>query len=457
MWLALSLARRGLRGGVRGLLPVILCLALGVAAIAAVGSLRAATQSGLAGNGRRLLCGDVAIGTGAEPPPAALRAWLAARGARMATTVEMRTLLVAPSGARQLISLRAVGPDWPLLGAPRLRPALKLAPALGRRDGRFGLLVAPLALSRLGLRPGGTARIGTETFALRAALDSTPDLVAGSALFGAPALIAAAALPRTGLVVPGAIVSYTMVAALPDPARGAALRAALRARFAAQGWRIRGPAEAAPGASRFIVLTSRFMTLVGLTALLMGGIGVANGVGAWLAARAETLAILRCLGAPSRLVFAVCLAQVAALAAAGIALGVAVGALVPVLAGRLLESVLPVPVTAGIYPAPLALAAAYGALTAGAFALWPLARAAEVPGAALFRGAALGAGSGGLEPKGLEPKGLKPEGGVSAGSGGFGRAPWLRWRLGASTRAMPRLTRLVLAVNAAVAAALVAL
>ena len=393
MHLALSLARRGLRGFGRGLLPVVLCLALGVAAIAAVGSLRAATEAGLAANGRRLLGGDIAVGTGAEPPPAALRAWLAARGARMATTLQLRTLLVAPSGERQLISLRAVGPDWPLLGTPTLRPAQPLAEALARRDGRYGLLAAPLALARLGLRPGDSARLGTATFTLRAALVSTPDLVSGPAIFGAPALIAAAALPGTGLVVPGAIVSYTLRAALPDPAAGPAVRAALAARFAAQGWRIRGPAEAAPGAARFITLTSRFMALVGLTALLMGGIGVAGGVEAWLAARAETLAILRCLGASARLVFAVCLLQVAALASVGIALGLAAGALVPVLAGRWLAGVLPVPVVSGVFPGPLALAAAYGALTAGAFALGPLGRAAQVPGAALFRGAAVGDGA----------------------------------------------------------------
>ena len=393
---ALSFARRGLRGGLGGLGAVVLSLALGVGAIAAVGSLRAAAEAGLAANGRRLLGGDVAIGTGAEAPPAALRAWLAARGARMTTTQELRTLLVAPSGARQLITLRAVGKHWPLLGHADLRPAIPLGQALGRRDGTFGVLVGPVTLGRLGLRPGDQARLGTAPFAIRTRLMGTPDLIAGPALFGAPALIAAAALPGTGLVVPGAIVSDTLLAVVPDPGQRAALRAALRRHFAAQGWRIRGPAEAAPGANRFISLTARFMTLVGLTALLMGGIGVANGVDAWLAARAETLAILRCLGASARLVFAVCLLQVAVLATGGIVLGLAIGALGPVLASRWLGGILPIPLAIGVYPAPLALAAAYGALTAGAFALWPLGRAALAPGAALFRGAALGAGVAGV-------------------------------------------------------------
>ncbi|MBN8871711.1 MAG: FtsX-like permease family protein, partial [Rhodospirillales bacterium] len=130
-----------------------------------------------------------------------------------------------------------------------------------------------------------------------------------------------------------------------------------------------------------------FLTLVGLTSLLMGGTGVANGVRAWLDARTRSIATLRCLGAPARLIFAVCLIQVLVLAAAGIALGLVVGAALPIAAGALLKDVLPVPPVPGLYPGPLLAAAVYGLLTALAFALWPLGRAARIPGAALFRDA----------------------------------------------------------------------
>ena len=108
----------------------------------------------------------------------------------------------------------------------------------------------------------------------------------------------------------------------------------IREKFPGQGWRIRDPSDAAPGVSRFIDQTALFLTLVGLTSLLVGGIGVANGVRAWLDARARTIATLRCLGAPVRLVFAVCLIQVLVLAAGGIVLGVAAGAALPLIGCR---------------------------------------------------------------------------------------------------------------------------
>ncbi len=157
--------------------------------------------------------------------------------------------------------------------------------------------------------------------------------------------------------------------------------------FPDRGWRIRGPSDAAPGVTRFIDQTSLFMTLVGLTSLLVGGIGVANGVRAWLDARARTIATLRCLGASSGLVLAVCLIQVLALAICGIVVGLLAGALAPIALAAWLKDVLPVPPALGLYPGPLLLAACYGLLTALAFSLWPLGRAARIPGAALFRDA----------------------------------------------------------------------
>ncbi len=159
-------AWRDLRGGVRGLRIVLACLALGVAAIAAVGSLRAAVDRGLATEGRRLLGGDIAIEGGAQPLPPALRTWLEARGGRISAIVLMRSLLVAASGERQLIELKVVDPAYPLVGVPVLDPAMPLAQALGG-----GLVADPLVLQRLRLHPGDIVRLGEASFVLRAALD----------------------------------------------------------------------------------------------------------------------------------------------------------------------------------------------------------------------------------------------------------------------------------------------
>jgi putative ABC transport system permease protein len=387
--LAWRLALRDLRGGVRGIRVVLACLALGVAAIAAVGSLRAAVDAGLAQNGAALLGGDLAIDGGAQPLPDALLPWLTGRGAKVSKIVTMRSLLVAPSGARQLIELKAVDAAYPLVGAAVLDPAIPLNRAL---DG--GVAADPLVLARLHLHAGDTVRIGTASFVLRAALTSEPDHANGLAILGPRVLIAESALPSTGLVQTGSLLNYEWRLLLPQGTDPKALTAALRAAFPESGWRIRDATEAAPGVARAVDQTSLFLSLVGLCSLLVGGIGVATGVRAWMEARARTVATLRCLGAGSGLILQIFLLQVGLLCAAGIVIGVAVGAALPVVGLWLFGDLLPVPASAGLYPGPLALAALYGALTAGAFALWPLARAAQIPGAALFRDALLPAGRG---------------------------------------------------------------
>ena len=396
--IALRFARRELRGGVRGLRIVLACLALGVGAIAAVGSLREGIERGLATEGRRILGGDLEIQSGAQPLPDALRDWLRARGGQVSDVVQMRSMLVASppgaggpdsgSGERQLVELKAVDGAYPLVGAAAVS-AGPLQDVLAERDGVAGLVAEQVVLDRLGVQPGALLRLGRSTVQLRGVLQSEPDRVATPTIFGPRAMIAAAALPATELVQPGSLLNYDLRVVLPPGTDPAATAAALRAAFPEGGWRIRNASEAAPGVARFIDQTSLFMTLVGLTALLVGGIGVATGVRAWLEARARTIATLRCLGASTRTIFSVFLIQVLALSAAGVLIGVAVGAVLPVVAVALFGDALPVPPQAGLYPRSLALAAAYGLLTAGAFALWPLARASQIPGAALFRDALL--------------------------------------------------------------------
>jgi putative ABC transport system permease protein len=395
MILALTIARRELRGGVRGLWIVLLCLALGVGVIAAVGTLRSAVDAGLAADGRALLGGDLEIDGGAQPLPGQLRDWLHARGTALSEVTQMRSMLVAPSGERQLVELKAVDAKWPLVGEATLEPSGTLGNALGQHDDKYGLLAEQLVLDRLGLHPGDAVRLGTATFRVAGTLTHEPDRVATASILGPRVLISADALPATGLIAPGAMVRYAIRVTSQDPAR---LARDIRSEFPNQGWRIRDPSDAAPGVSRFIDQTALFLTLVGLCSLLVGGIGVANGVRAWLDARAHTIAILRCLGASARLVFAVCLIQVLTLSAGGIALGVVAGAIVPLVGARFLAPILPVPPVLGLYPGPLLLAAVYGLLIALCFALWPLGRAARIPGGALFRD--------GLVPEATQPSAI---------------------------------------------------
>ena len=384
--IAFRFAARELRGGVRGLRIVLACLALGVAAIAAVGSLREGIEAGLASDWRALLGGDLEVQGGAQPLPDTLRDWVRQRGGVVSDIVQMRSMLIAANGERQLVELKAVDSRYPLVGAADIGGG-DLQNVLAAKDGVPGLVVDPVILDRLKIAPGALVKLGRASFALRGTLTHEPDRVAAPTILGPRAMIAMPALAATGLVQPGSLFNDDLRVALPPGTDPAATAAALRAAFPSQGWRIRQAADAAPGVDRFVDQIGLFLTLVGLTALLVGGIGVSTGVRAWLEARATSIATLRCLGAGSRLIFSVYLLQVLALSVLGIVIGVVAGAGLTAAGVAVFGDALPVPPRMGLYPFSLALAALYGLLTAGAFALWPLARAAQIPGAALFRAA----------------------------------------------------------------------
>jgi len=382
--LGFKLARRELRGGVKGLRIVLACLALGVAAIAAVGTLRTGIDAGLQADGARILGGDLEIRAGYQPAEPEALAWVRARGGVISEVALLRAMLIAPNGERTLVELKAADSLYPLYGALMLEPAQALAGAM--------LVAESSVADRLGLSPGDQVRLGEAMIRFAGRITEEPDRVATPTVFGPRAIIPLDLLPATGLLQPGSMITHEYRIRLPEGISAKAFGAELQAAFPAAHWRIRRADQAEPGVNRFLDRAASFLTLAGLTALLVGGIGVATGVRAWLDARARTIATLRCMGAPTAAIFSAYLIQVLALSMLGIVIGLAAGWGLTLLAATALSGSLPVPARIAFYPAPLALAALYGLLTALTFALWPLGRAGRIPGAALFRDV-LGAGS----------------------------------------------------------------
>ncbi|MDB5415111.1 MAG: glycosyl transferase family 1 [Rubritepida sp.] len=381
--LGLTLARRELRGGVKGLRIVLACLALGVAAIAAVGTLRAGIEAGLQADGARILGGDLEIRAGGQPVDATALDWVRARGGTISEVALLRAMLVASSGERTLVELKAADALYPLYGTLGLEPAVPMTGAVVVAD--------PSVAERLNISPGDRLRLGEATLTFAASIADEPDRVATPTVFGPRAIIPFDQLQATALVQPGSMITYEYRIRLPAGVTARGFAAELATAFPSASWRVRRADQAEPGVNRFLDRAASFLTLAGLTALLVGGIGVATGVRAWLEARAQTIATLRCMGAPTAAIFSAYLFQVLALSVLGIGIGLVAGWGLTLVAAQALGAALPIPPRIAIYPAPLALAALYGILTALSFALWPLGRAGRIPGAALFRDV-LGAG-----------------------------------------------------------------
>jgi putative ABC transport system permease protein len=384
---SLRLALREMRGGIKGFRVFVICLALGVGAIAAVGSISAAVRAGLDADAQRILGGDVSLRMVHREITADQQSWLDETGT-LSRTALMRSMAHAPDrDQRSLIELKAIDGLYPLFGAMAFSPEMAISQALEQRGDVWGAAVEQGLLDRLTLAIGQTVRVGDATFEIRAVIKSEPDRLGGARLLnlGPRFMISDAALADTGLVRPGSLVRYLYrLRLLPDALIGE-WRSAVTEAFPKAGWRIRDRSDASPSVRRFVDRTTLFLTMLGLTALLIGGVGVGNSVRHYLSRKTATLATLKCLGASSRTLFRVYLIQISTMSAIGILAGIVVGALAPVLLVAALGDSLPVEARIGFYPLPLAVAAAFGALAALAFSLCPLGRACEVTPATLFR------------------------------------------------------------------------
>lgn len=386
---AWRLARRELRGGLQGFRIFLLCLALGVGAIAAVGSVRAAIEAGLAREGAALLGGDAELRFTYRFADAEERGWMDDQTAMVSEIVDFRSMAVTGEGLeaeRALTQVKGIDGNWPLIGAAVFDPPMPVAEVLAGQDGLPGGAMDRILAERLGLSQGDTFRLGVQEFALMAVLEREPDGVTAQFGFGPRTLVATEALAQSQLLGAGTLFDVAYRVILHEGDSITRLQSAAQARFEGAGVRFRDASRGAPGVTRFVERISAFLVLVGLAGLAVGGVGVSAAVRAYLDGKTPVIATLKTLGAEGLVIFATYFLQIGVLTALGILAGLLLGAGVPLLAAPLLEAQLPVPIAAGIHPAPLGEAALYGALTALVFTLWPLARVEQVRAAALFRG-----------------------------------------------------------------------
>ncbi|WP_201834391.1 ABC transporter permease [Microvirga zambiensis] len=388
MPLLLRLAFRELRGGLTGFGIFLACIALGVAAIASVSSLSRSLTEGITREGRRILGGDMAFSLLQREAAGPERAFLETKG-RVAVIATMRAMAVAGEKGSGLVEMKAVDGGYPTIGTLETDPQLAPADLFAERNGAFGAAVDPALLARLDLKVGDRVTVGAANVELRARLDSEPDKIADGIGFGPRLLLSQEALKATGLVQPGSLVRWTYRLTLPPSLSTeeglTQIQTEANHLLPEAGWNIRTRLNADPRFARNIERFTQFLTLVGLTALLVGGVGVANAVRGFVDRKRASIATLKSLGAPGGQVVMLYLTQVMLIALVGIGIGLAFGAALPFVITAFFGHLLPIPIQPTLAWSELGIALLYGALTALVFAIAPLGRAHDVPVSGLFR------------------------------------------------------------------------
>jgi putative ABC transport system permease protein len=381
-WLVIAL--REFKGSAGRLLFFAACLSVGVAAVVAVEGLSRALDEGIQGQAKQLLAADLAISSRRPIPVDMVTAVEAMADARWTRKSELPSVVSVPSGndapgSSLLCELKAVGVGYPFYGELETDPPGPISGVLEPQT----VLVDPELLTRLGIGIGHDLRIGESIFEIAGTVITEPDRLGGSFAIGPRVLLSTEGLARSGLTGVGSRVEYNILVQLgSDAGQDEVLAAAETLRSVNKDSafvRVETYVEAQPNLRRGLDRVGHFLGLVALVSLLVGGIGVAQAVRAWLAGRLDAIAVLRAIGMRPREVFGLFLGQTVVLALAGSTGGALIGSLVAKAVPGLMADLLPVTVQVGWQPEAIMRGIALGIGVAVLFGLRPLIDVLRVP------------------------------------------------------------------------------
>ena len=380
------------RGSRSKLVFFVACLAIGVAAVVAVAGFCEGLDRGVRAEARQLLAADLAV-RGQRPIPDELKAAVdQVPGARRTDVLEMLTLVATPryedvpaqgsspaqEARSQLVELKSIDGHYPFYGNLEIEPRRDLNDLLDAHSA----VAAPELLAKLRVRVGDEIRIGGENFRVTGTVSSEPDRIAGAFSMGPRVFLSAAGLERAGLEQFGSRIRYRTLVALPPehPASIDEVATQLRTHLSAdRRHRIETFSEAQPSLRQGLRRMESYLGLAALLSLLIGGVGVAQTVRAWLAGRMDAIAVLKCMGYRPREVLWLYLGQAAVLGLVSSLLGIGLGVGLQVVVARVLAGVLPVEHLEFWQPWALARGLLLGLGVGILFSLPPLMSARRVP------------------------------------------------------------------------------
>jgi putative ABC transport system permease protein len=366
----LGLAWRESRSTRRKLLLYMSSISLGVAALVAIDSFAGNITRSVREQSRALIGGDIvfSVRNGWTPASDSLLAEFAARGATITKQTAFASMAYAPrTNATRLAQVRAVGEAYPLYGTITTRPAGQWARL---HEGRH-VLLDPSLMIGLDARVGDTISLGYQTFEIIGALDQVPGNPGIASAMAPRLFMSEQHMSSTGLLITGSRGEYDAYAKLSSGNPDEMVKS-LRSRLDSAQLRARTIRQQEANLTEDITDMSNFLGLVGIIALLLGGVGVASGVNAWVMRKIDTVAILRCLGATTRQVMTIYISQAVVMGLLGAAIGATLGIIIQFLLPGVLGDVLPVDVSVRLEPRAIAMGMLLGLWIALAFALRPL-------------------------------------------------------------------------------------
>lgn len=366
-----SLAWRESRFARKRLFLFLSAISLGVAALVAVQGFAANMRMEIRNQARAMLGADVALSArqpfGIEAE--ALLDSLAASGVEVVRATSFASMVLHEgTGGTRLVQVRAPDPGFPFYGTILTEPEGAWETF---HEGR-NMIVDPGLLLALDAEVGDSVSLGATRFRIGGTLERIPGDIEIASSFAPRVFIPSGALPETGLTGFGARIEYDAYLRIPEPELAAAFVGDHRDTWRSDRVRARTVEDQRQSMEEAIGRMSDFLGLTGVFALLLGGIGVASAMTAYMARKADAVAVLRCLGATARQIVGIYLIQAGVLGFAGALAGVVLGGAVQWALPRLFAGLLPVDVPIHLDGIAAVTGIIVGVWAAVVFALLPL-------------------------------------------------------------------------------------
>jgi len=380
------MAWRELRASPRQLGLLMAPITIGLAAVVAVQSFGDDLRSSVRRQSRALLGADLVLRSGtplSERAEALLEELTRAAGqddVALARVTSFAAMAFVPGGAgARLVQVAAIEDGYPFYGAPETEPPGEWS-LFGDRA-----IVGPTLLAALGAQLGDGLALGEGRFQVEATVLNFPGDLGVRTAFGPRVFIPAKRLDETGLLGFGSRARHEVFLKLPQTVEPELLAERFRASLAAERVSLRTVTDDQRRLDRVLGRMTRFLGVVGLCALLLGGVGVASGVHVFVQRKRSTVAVLRCLGATAGQTLAVYLFQATAIGLVGSLAGVALGLAMQRLLPGVVEGFLPVDVVPQLSWKAVGAGVGIGLWVSAAFALLPLLTVRRVPPLAVLR------------------------------------------------------------------------
>jgi putative ABC transport system permease protein len=376
-------AWRDFRGSIRHFRLVLICLVISIASITAVQVTGHSIFQAIARNAQTILGGDWVVRQLYAPVGDAERDWLRDQGARLVETIEMRAMLSRPdTHDSTLVELKAVDRGYPVYGAVSVLPQGQDFHVLLDQ----GLVLDPALAERLQIDIGDHVQLGTYIFKVAGFITHEPDRAGGGRFGLAPRVfVASHRIASTGLMQQGSMINYDLRVAWPHLTALKQKQTQFEETFKDATWRLTDTEKASPQIQRFVNNLVQFLTLIGLFSLLIGGIGVGNGMRAYLQTRMTHIAVFKAIGMHLNHIRQIYIWQISMIALLGTLVGIMIGCFIPFALLPLLDGVMPFAVDVVLTPQSVFVPFLFGLLTSFIFSLWPLGEAEKTSPLVLFR------------------------------------------------------------------------